>query len=165
MKITAIEEYGLRCLLLLAKSGLDHPLTLPELKTLEGLSIPYSAKLMMILKQAGLVKAVRGRNGGYVLARRPEIITLQEALDALGEPTFSPAHCKKHTGLFDICVHDSDCRMREIWKSFQDFMGNLLGKITLADVVYGKLDILNRVNISMGIDGDSTSNRAVQSGI
>ena len=52
MKITALEEYGLRCMLLLADSGSRMPLTITEISAKEGLSIPYTGKLLMILKQA-----------------------------------------------------------------------------------------------------------------
>ena len=65
MKITAIEEYGLRCMILLARN--NAPMSLPEISDAEGLSIPYAAKLLGILRKADLVSAERGRNGGYRL--------------------------------------------------------------------------------------------------
>ena len=51
MKVTALEEYGLRCMVLLARSEEDHPLTLPEFSDREGVSVPYAGKLLMILKK------------------------------------------------------------------------------------------------------------------
>src|SRR4051812_37389459 len=53
MKITAQEEYGLRCLLRLARAP-DGSLTLPEIADAEGLSVPHVAKLMAVLRHAGL---------------------------------------------------------------------------------------------------------------
>ena len=53
MKITAQEEYGLRCLLRLARSGEGHSLTIPEVAAAEGLSVPYVAKLLSVLRQGG----------------------------------------------------------------------------------------------------------------
>src|SRR5271170_2814495 len=70
MKITAQEEYGLRCLLRLAKAE-SRSITLPEVAAAEGLSVPYVAKLMAVLRQAGLLESVRGRSGGYKLVRQP----------------------------------------------------------------------------------------------
>ena len=68
MKITAQEEYGLRCLLRLAQSE-SGSLTLPEVAAAEGLSVAYVAKLMAVLRHAGILDSVRGRSGGYTLAR------------------------------------------------------------------------------------------------
>jgi Rrf2 family protein len=156
MKITALEEYGMRCMVLLARCGPDETMTLPEFKSQEGLSIPYAAKLLMILKKAGLVKANRGRNGGYALSRPANQIVLKEIFDALGEPAFSAGHCEKHTGIFDICVHTNDCKVRDIWKSFGNFIDQILDKITLADIVDGKLGILDKFNLSSGNGGQTS---------
>jgi Rrf2 family transcriptional regulator, iron-sulfur cluster assembly transcription factor len=157
MKVSAIEEYGIRCMLLLARCKSDETLTLPEFQEKEGLSIPYAAKLLMILKRAGLVKAARGRKGGYMLARAPEKIALKEILDALGEPAFSSAHCGRHTGQLDVCVHQDDCQVRVIWKSFDNFINQILAGITLADVAAGRLEILENMQIGSerGLSGNN----------
>jgi Rrf2 family protein len=148
MKISALEEYGIRCMLLLAKCRPDETLTLPEFQEREGLSIPYAAKLLIILKRAGLVTAARGRKGGYMLARAPEQIDLKEILNALGEPAFASSHCAKHTGQLEICVHQDDCKVRDIWKSFDSFIGQMLSGITLADVAAGNLGSLSNMQLA-----------------
>jgi Rrf2 family protein len=58
MKITAQEEYGLRCLLRLARVGEGQALTIPEIAESEKLSQPYVAKLLSVLRQAGLITSV-----------------------------------------------------------------------------------------------------------
>jgi Rrf2 family iron-sulfur cluster assembly transcriptional regulator len=148
MKVSALEEYGVRCMLLLARRGAEETLTLPEFESSEGLSIPYAAKLLTILRRAGLVKAARGRKGGYMLTRAPEQIALKEILDALGEQAFSSSHCGRHAGQLDTCVHLDDCQVRVIWKSFDNFISQLLSGITLADVASGNLDFLQNVQIT-----------------
>ena len=55
MKITSQEEYGLRCLLRLAQEPYGRSLTIPEIAASEGLSAPYVAKLLGVLRQAGLI--------------------------------------------------------------------------------------------------------------
>ena len=158
MKITALEEYGLRCMVLLTRCGPGETLALSDFKMREGLSMPYAAKLLMILKKSGLVKAVRGRKGGYALAKPAERIALKEIFDALGEPSFSPSHCERHTGTFDICVHEGDCRVRDIWQSFGSFIDQVLDRISLADAAQGKLKILD--NVSMSVEsGERVSSR------
>ncbi|MEW5923258.1 MAG: Rrf2 family transcriptional regulator [Candidatus Zixiibacteriota bacterium] len=142
MKVTALEEYGLRCMLLFVEKGNGTPLTIPEISSTEKLSIPYAGKLLMILKQAGLVKAVRGRKGGYILSKPAQQIPLREIFSALGEPFFGNHHCGRYTGESDVCVHDDDCRVRQMWSTFDRFINGILGKVTLADLANGKLDFL-----------------------
>src|SRR5271167_2439372 len=98
MKITAQEEYGLRCVMRLAKAE-SGSITLPEVAAAEGLSVAYVAKLMSVLRQANIVDSVRGRSGGYSLARPAEEIGLGSLLRVLGEPLFEEhEYCQKHAG-------------------------------------------------------------------
>jgi Rrf2 family iron-sulfur cluster assembly transcriptional regulator len=146
MRITALEEYGIRCMVLMARHGHESSLTLTEFAEHERLSIPYAAKLLALLKKSGLVKSVRGRNGGYILARIPEKIFLNEIFDSLGDRVFSLDHCDRYTGNDDFCVHTDDCSVRHIWMSFDGFISNMLSRITLAEVASGEVDLLNTMN-------------------
>lgn len=141
MKITSQEEYGLRCLLQLAKrEGEAHSPTLPEIAAAEGLSVPYAAKLLSVLRQAGLIDSVRGRTGGYRLARPASEITLGTVLPVLGEPFFDEAdYCHKHAGseAHGNCVHHSDCTLRALWQTLEQWMRHALNEITLADFLQG----------------------------
>src|ERR1700752_5202575 len=70
MKISAHEEYGLRCLVQLARAETDgESLTLNQIGEREGLSVGNAGKFMWILVKAGLVQSQRGASGGYTLAR------------------------------------------------------------------------------------------------
>lgn len=140
MRITALEEYGLRCMILLARNE-GGTLRLSDFSEEEGLSLPYAGKLLMILKKAGLVKSVRGRNGGYALTKEPGEIFLKQIFEAVGEPLFSPSHCQKFAGEELVCVHKGGCSVRDIWKSFGGIIGGMLEKITLADMASGNLGI------------------------
>jgi len=65
MKISAQEEYGLRCLLQLARAEvMGESLTLGQLAQLEGISTANAGKLMWILSKAALVQSTRGIKGG-----------------------------------------------------------------------------------------------------
>lgn len=149
MKITALEEYGLRCMVLLARHGDDDPLTLTEFATREGFSIPYAGKLLMILKKSGLVKAVRGRKGGYVLLQSPEEITLKEIFEVLGKPVFSVGYCEKYTGENEVCVHSGDCTVKNIWQTFDEFIESYLERVTLADLVSGDISPLEENGLKL----------------
>src|SRR5262245_35621609 len=136
MKITAQEEYGLRCLLRLARAHGGQPLTIPEVAAAENLSVAYVAKLLSVLRQAGVIESVRGRTGGYHLARRPAEVRLGAVLLALGEPLFDdPGYCERHAGpeTQGPCVHHEGCTLRSLWGALEQWMRRLLDQVTLED--------------------------------
>ena len=137
MKISSQEEFGLRCLLRLAAADPGQSMTIPEIATAEGLSIPYVAKMLSVLRQAGLVESVRGRAGGYRLAGTPVDITLGTVMRALGEPLFEESYCQKHAGseADGHCVHNGDCTLRGLWQTLQNWMRKTLDRMTLADLL------------------------------
>jgi Rrf2 family protein len=149
MRITALEEYGLRCMVLLARQKGDNPLTLPEFAAREGFSIPYAGKLLMILKNSGLVKAVRGRKGGYVLASDSKAITLKEIFRVLDKPVFSVGYCEKYTGEDGVCVHSGDCAVKNIWQTFDEFIESFLERVTLADLASGDINPLEENGLKL----------------
>ena len=138
MKITSQEEYGLRCLLRLAGADEGHSLTIPEIAAAEGLSHPYVAKLLAVLRQAGLIESVRGRAGGYRLAGSPAEIKLGSVLRVLGEPLFDdPGYCQRHAGTEadGNCVRHGACTLRALWQTLEQWMRHTLNQITLADLL------------------------------
>src|SRR3954469_5517010 len=130
MKITAQEEYGLRCLLRVAGAPEEHAPTIPEIAAAEGLSGPYVAKLLSSLRQAGLVEGVRGRVGVYRLAKPPAEVTLGSVLLVLGEPLFDdPGYCERHKGSEasgTSCVHHGACTLRALWLTLEQWMRHTL---------------------------------------
>jgi Rrf2 family protein len=136
MKISALEEYGLRCLLRVARHGPKQ--SIPDIAAGEGLSVPYVAKLLGLLRQAGLLQSTRGASGGYRLAAPPEEITLGAVLRVLGEPLFEePAYCRQHAGseTNGHCVHEGGCTLRALWGTLEGWMRRALDRITLADLL------------------------------
>jgi Rrf2 family protein len=138
MKISAQEEYGLRCLLRLAQAEDHHSLTIPEIAAAEGLSAPYVAKLLSVLRQGGLIESVRGRAGGYRLAVSPGDIGLGALLLVLDKPLFDePSYCQRHAGSESDgnCVHHGGCTLRALWQTLELWMRRTLDQITLADLI------------------------------
>jgi len=143
MKVTALEEYGLRCLLLFAEAQESESLTLQEISSRERLSLPYAGKLLMILKKAGLVRAIRGRKGGYVLSRPASEIPLREVFSALGDSLYGSHHCEKYSEKREECIHSDDCRVGPLWSSFNSHIQSILSNVTLADIASGNSSFLN----------------------
>ena len=77
MKLSANEEYGLRCLVRIGYAGEGGSLTIPEMSQAEGVSPAYAAKILRVLRRGGFVKAARGKDGGYTLARPAEAIVIR----------------------------------------------------------------------------------------
>ena len=147
MKITAQEEYGLRCLLRLADAGEGESLTIPDVALAEGLSEPYVAKLLAVLRKGGVIDSVRGRSGGYRLAQSPSEIGLGSLLLILGEPLFDePAYCEKHAGTeTQRCVHTGACSLRGLWNTLEQWIRGTLDQITLADLQQNEQHIVDLV--------------------
>ena len=136
MKITATEEYGMRCMLQLAAQDPASPLTLSEISRREGMSVPHVAKVMAHLRAGGLVDSVRGRSGGYVLSRRPEAISVLDVLAALGERLFDSEFCDRHHGdRHDACVHAGGCSIRSVWGSVESVVSDVLRRTSIAELI------------------------------
>jgi Rrf2 family protein len=152
MKITAQEEYGLRCLLRLARVHGEQPLTIPEIAAAENLSVPYVAKLLTVLRQAGLIDSVRGRMGGYHLSRPPAETRLGGVLLALGEPLFDDASfCERHAGpeVAGPCVHQDGCSLRGLWQTLEQWMRHALDQVTLADLLADESSLVRRLRAGL----------------
>jgi Rrf2 family protein len=134
MKISAQEEYGLRCLLQLARAGLQQEsLTLGQIAALEGISVANAGKLMWILNKAGLVQSQRGTKGGYRLARPASDIHLNEVISVLDDRV--EAHCKSYAGVLKSCVHTGDCGIRPVIVELHQIVDNALSDITLSQLL------------------------------
>jgi Rrf2 family transcriptional regulator, iron-sulfur cluster assembly transcription factor len=153
MKISSQEEYGLRCLLRLAEAEeKGQPVTIPEVAASEGLSPPYVAKLLAVLRQAGIIESVRGCTGGYRLAAPAADLALGKVLMALGEPLFEePAYCERHKGseADGACVHLGSCNLRAVWHTLETWMRRALDQITLADLLRGEGHIMELLRLRL----------------
>lgn len=135
MKLSAQEEYGLRCLLRLGAQGDGGSLTIPEISRAEGISPEYVAKLMRIMRRGGLVTSARGATGGYTLARSAQQITAGEALTLLGGRLFESGFCERHAGAESLCTHSIDCSLRSLWQALQTAVDQVLTRTTLKDML------------------------------
>lgn len=146
MKITAQEEYGLRCLLQLARLTEKNSLaSLNDIAASEKITPDYAAKLLMILRQANLAESVRGKSGGYRLARPPEKIYLDEVICVLSGEMFESNSCSQFPGNDLKCVHISCCSIRSVWLSISQLLINLLKQVTLKDLLEEKEEVITKL--------------------
>jgi Rrf2 family protein len=143
MKLSTQEEYGLRCLLQLGRHGDDASLTIAELSQREGISAPNVAKIMRVLRKAGLVKSTRGQAGGYTLARHADAISVGEVLASLGGRFFDASFCERHSGVGNLCMNNSDCSIRPVLRRLQDVVDQVLGQLTLKSLLRSEQEMVS----------------------
>jgi Rrf2 family protein len=134
MKLSSVEEYGLRCLLQLARHQGEQPVTIRVISESEGLSTAYVGKLMFLLQKAQMVQATRGIQGGYVLVKKPSEVTLEEVFKSLDPQEFDDV-CEKFTGQEQLCVHATACAIKPVLHGLNEQIHQYLRKFTLADLV------------------------------
>ena len=143
MKLSTQEEYGLRLLLQMARHE-DKSLTLSDLSRLEGLSQPNVAKIMRILRKAGFARSTRGQAGGYTLARPAFEVRVNEVLWAMGERLYDATFCDRHAGEHASCTHTGDCSIRPVLIQVQLAIDQVLGKLTLGQLVCSEIEMRSR---------------------
>lgn len=123
MKISTKGRYGLTIMIELAKKFGDGPISLKSIAQTHGLSEHYLEQLIAPLRNARLVKSVRGAYGGYVLAYNPKDITAGDIIRVLEGP-ISPVEV----------LEDEEPAKRELWIRIRDAVKEVLDSTTLEDL-------------------------------
>jgi Rrf2 family protein len=132
MKITKRGEYALKALLVLCSVYDERTLSLREISEQEKLPLKFLEQIMMVVKRTGLVRSIKGKHGGYALARPPREITLGEIIRAVDGPLAPVGTAGEiarriesgsgHPGLYSILL------------DVRNAISEILDKQTLADV-------------------------------
>jgi Rrf2 family protein len=136
--LLAQEEYGLRCLVQVARNGQEGPTSAAAIADAEGLSPEYASRLLGVLRRADLVRSIRGASGGYQLTRPAAQITVWDAVEALGGPLFSDRFCLSYRGRGRECVHVENCSLRGLWRAAERTTRRLFRGISIADLARGE---------------------------
>ena len=102
---------------------------------------PNAAKMMRILREGGFVTSIRGQSGGYGLSRPAEQINVGEVLAALGGRLYEPSFCDTHACVERLCTNMPDCSIRSVWRTLQNAVDQVLGKITLKDLLVSEREM------------------------
>ena len=133
MKVSTRGDYASRALLSLALRAEPAPTSVRDLAERTGLPQPYLEQILLALKGAGLVRSKRGVGGGYVLARRPEEITLGQIVSAVDGPIVAGDFGAPHTN--GACDHEGQCVLLAVWAEVGSHMRSHLDSFSLADMV------------------------------
>jgi len=153
--ITKSEEYGVRLVMRMAREG--GQLSVTQLAEMERLPETTVAKVLLQLRKAGLVRAERGRNGGYVLAEAPARISMARVLQALGEPLFSGRFCQAEIAC--ACPNDAACGLRSVWAHIDRMIEKVLAGTTVEDLLAREDAVDRHVRSLWPIETDSGTAR------
>ncbi len=131
MKFSSRAIYGMRAMLVLARTHGQGSTFLKDIVERENLPGTYLEQLMVPLRKAGIVLAVRGAHGGYTLARGPGEITVLSILEALEGP-LNLAECPNGAA---CCNHPETCALQDLWSEGSRLLVDLYQNISLADLL------------------------------
>jgi len=136
MKLSTKGRYGLRAFIDLAVWGEEEPVSLTSIAERQGISVNYLEQLMAKLKRAGLVNSVRGVNGGYVIAKPAEEISVGDVLRAL-EGDLAPVECVGIGSNNETtrCNGSSHCVSKIVWKRINDSINDTVDSIYIGELV------------------------------
>ena len=134
MKLSTKGRYGLRAVLDLALHEGDEAVALSQIAERQNLSINYLEQLIAKLKKVGIVNAIRGAQGGYVLALPPEEISVGMILRAL-EGNLNPVDCSEVDGSNTVCSSSDLCVTKYVWKRISDSINNTVDHMMLSELV------------------------------
>lgn len=132
MKISTKGRYGLTVMIELAKRYCDKPISLKSIANSQNLSEHYLEQIISLLRNAGLVKSIRGAYGGYILTKEPNEISAGEVVSAL-EGTI-------------VLIENQDEQtpaQRELWSRVQKAINDVLDHTTLEDLAKLETDDSN----------------------
>jgi Rrf2 family transcriptional regulator, nitric oxide-sensitive transcriptional repressor len=139
MRLTNFSDYALRMLMYAAASG-GRLITIEEVSRVFNVSRTHLNKVANALTRSGYLKAIRGRSGGLVLGRQPEMIRIGDVI-RLTEPDFALVECFA-TG--NQCVLTRCCKLSGMFGEAMASFQNTLDRYTLADVTLMPQDFLGR---------------------
>lgn len=131
LQITRDGEYAVRAVLFLAARPEGSLSLISEIAEAQEVPRSYLSKIMQHLVKAGLVKSRRGARGGFHLARKPEDITLRQAIEAIEGPIFLNV-CLIKKG---ECHRDEFCPVHQVWIEAQRSLFEVLDGKTMAQLV------------------------------
>ena len=118
-------------MLQIARNYGKSPVSLKTIEEDQKISRNYLQQLMPPLKNKGLLRAAKGKNGGFMLARPPSKITIGEVIRAQ-EGEIGLVECVGETGL---CDFEKECPSREIWAEASRRLDEYFDSLTLEDVL------------------------------
>ncbi len=134
-EITSKEHYGLRLAIRLAETyKTKKPISLAEISELEKISMKYLEHLIVPIRKAKWVESVRGREGGYLMIKDPNKITLKDLIDITSQRPYVIA-CLATGASRKKCPLDCSCKSKNAWKKVQDALFTSMQDIKFSELI------------------------------
>ena len=134
MKISTRGRYGLKAMIDLTVESIDGKcVCLKSIAERQGIPENYLEQLIALLKKAGLVKSLRGAQGGYILGRSPKDITAGDILRVL-EGSLSPVDCVESGEAACGTGNCGTCATKAVWGKIYESLNDVVDAITLEDL-------------------------------
>ncbi len=130
MKLSTKCRYGARAIIEIASGTREEPVKRKTIVENQGIPDSYLKNILISLKDAGVIKAIRGAGGGYILSRPASEITFLEIFRAL-EGDLALVECLNYP---DSCDRVNVCSTRDIWRKMTEAHEGVLGKITVKEL-------------------------------
>lgn len=138
MIISTRGRYALRVMIDIAQNGNDKYIALNDISARQNVSKKYLESILVLLTKDGLLLGLRGKGGGYKLAKQPQEYTVCEILQ-LTEGCLAPVACLKKDAV--PCPKAPNCKTLPLWKGLHKTVINYLESKTLADLINGDVEI------------------------
>lgn len=135
MKLSTRARYALRMMVDIAKRPGADPVTLREISETTAISKPYLDQVAVGLKTAALLRAMRGRGGGYQLTRPAGEISVRQIIEAAIGP-INVVDCAMRP---EICDRSEWCQCRWVYQRVNDEVTNLMNDISLGELAEKEL--------------------------
>lgn len=135
MHLTRQSDYAIRAILHLAKLPYGDIVQTKEIAAAEDIPRKYLPSIIRTLARSGLIRTLRGNQGGVMLARPPEEINLHEVVEAIEGP-MALVQCLRGQ---EDCVHEKNCAVLPVWQGVQRIMQGQLENTTFADLTSGTM--------------------------
>lgn len=132
MLITTKGRYALRLMIDLAENQNTGPVTLKDVSLRQGISVKYLEHVVTQLSRAGLIRSIRGNQGGYLLTRTPDQYTAGEILTAVEGRLCSVSCLEQHPNL---CKRYGYCQTVRFWEGLDKTVNTYVNSFTLADLL------------------------------
>ena len=125
MRLTTKSRYAVNALTELSILGSNGPVSLSDISANQDIEITYLEQIFRKLRLAGIVKSIRGRNGGYLYAKDPSKVSVKEIMNAV-EEDLDATNCNSTS----TCHHGRQCKTHKLWHELNEVVDTYLSKIT-----------------------------------
>ena len=132
MKVSTKGRYALRLLLDLAERTDGSYTSLKEIAERQQISKQYLEQIVSLLNTSSILRASRGKQGGYMLAKEPSSYTVGQIL-RLTEGSLAPVACLEDE--VNLCARAGDCITLPVWSGLDKVIAEYLDGITLQDIL------------------------------